>query len=767
MRKGFTLTLAAGRDRASASLYRFVSRLVTRLFLPLAPWRTTPFLAAFLLCGIGVLWSPLITFLVLLVVLVMGRTLWRYWQLDVLLGGCLALFVITIQVHSSATTRLTEPTALQAQWIQVERCWEGQWASRCLLRNEAGARWYLTWPPDEPVFVGMRATVDVRLTPWAVPSNPGATPFSVWLLRHHVVAQGRVDHVTVLPSGFGVDKLEQSRAEIRSRVLPDFYHGVYQALVLGDRNGLDADMRQRVERTQTQHLLALSGLHIGTLALAAYGLTGLLWRLYPIGIRQDWQYLAALLAAGSLLVIAMPGVSLWRAFFMLLVPTLAWFLRLRLGVAEALLLIGAVMVLVDPRLLLDLGGWFSWVATLVLVLVARNSSQRPWYITAIQVQVILSLLLVPLYAFWELPVFPLAIPLNILLIPLVTFWVLPTAFLAALNVPLADTLFMWGVDIWYYLLVQFDRFWVWFPVLSLPQSVLLLVSSGLLVVLRLPMLAWAAWILILFGSSWHNSQPTPLQAGEFDVWVLDVGQAQAVVIDTGDGRVMFDTGNGDPARLNLYQPALRWHWWSPRRNWSAVVVSHQDRDHAGGMASVAAGLRPQRFLAGQPLSAPNNWPAAEFCNHGVELALNGVQFRFIRPHVGYLPRDNNDASCILLVESDHGRVLLTGDASKRVEYGILQQAPLGRVDLLISGHHGSATSTSAELLQQIQPAWVVHSAARYSRHAIPAPDVKQRIADSGAENHCTCGAGSLIYRFRMSGIVTERYGHRLLPWIRI
>ncbi|WLD56688.1 DNA internalization-related competence protein ComEC/Rec2 [Salinispirillum sp. LH 10-3-1] len=756
MRKGFTLPLSAVRFRAANI---FLSKSVH--------WHSKACLSAFILSGIGTLWSPVGTLLLIAGVFVSFRLFARHWQLDVLIGGCLGLVLVTTHVYSASAGRIPEPKTLVAQPVEVERCWPNQWGSRCLLRLPTGERWYLNWPRDEPVFIGMRAEVDVRLTPWAVPTNPGVSPFSVWLLRYDITAQGRVDQVVALPSRLGVETLEGARSQLRERALPDFYQGVYQALVLGDRARLDPDMRNRVERTQTQHLLALSGLHIGTLALAAYGLAGVLWLLCPLGIRQDWQYLAALLAAGLLLVIALPGVSLWRAFLMLLVPTVAWVCRVRLGATEALLVIGTAMLIADPRLVLDLGAWFSWLATVLLVIIALHSQRRPWYITAIWLQTVLSLLLIPLYALWELPVFPLSIPLNVLLIPLVTFWVLPSAFLTAMHIPFADTLFMLGVDLWYYLLVQFDRLWVWFPVLSVLQALLLLVSSLLLIIVRLPKSAWCAWLLLLFGVSWHNSQPAPLAEGEFDVWVLDVGQAQAVVIDTGGGRVMFDTGNGDPARVNLYHAALRWHWWSPHRPWAAVIISHLDRDHAGGLTSVAAGLRPQRFYSGQSMMTPGHWPTTEFCNHGVEFSVNAVQFRFLRPYVGFLPQDNNDASCILLVESEHGRVLLTGDASKRVEYGILQSAPPGKIDLLVSGHHGSATSTSAELLRLTQPTWVVHSAARYSRHAIPAPDVLQRVEDSGAINHCTCASGSRIYRFRHAGIVTERYGHRLLPWIRI
>lgn len=756
MRKGFTLPAMAVLRRTA--LNRFRHNLL---------WRHLVAMSALLLAGIGVLWSPLGTALWLLV-LCIARGRWaRGWPVDLALGGFVGLALVSNAIQSSVHERITTPTSVTEQWVEVERCWTGQWGDRCLLRTTSGVRWYLYWPQEAPVAVGDRALVDARLTPWAVPSNPGVSPFSVWLLRHHVAAQGRVDVVQPLPTDRAAAWVSEWREQLRQRDLPAFHWGVYQALVLGDRNGLDEDMRRRVERTQTQHLLALSGLHIGTLAIAAYGLAGLLWLIYPIGVRQDWQFLAALLTAGALLLVALPGVSLWRAFFMLLVPTMAWLLRLRLGAPEALLGIGVGMLIIDPRLVLDLGGWFSWLATIVLILLAFTSTRRPWYVTALWLQLVLSVVLVPLYALWELPFFPLSIPLNVLLIPLVTFWVLPAAFLTALHIPWADTVFIWGVEVWYFLLIHFDRFWVWFPVLSVPQALCFILSSLALFMLRLPFMAWVMWLVVLIATSWHNSQPEALVAGEFDVWVLDVGQAQAVVVDTGAGRVMFDTGNGDPARVHLQHAALRWQWWSPRRAWHAVIISHVDRDHVGGLGSVAAVLQPAHFFAGQPLDAPEHWPSTEFCNQGVEFTLNAVQFRFLRPYVGFLPQNNNDASCILLIESDQGRVLITGDATKRVEYAVLQRETIGKLDVLVSGHHGSATSTSAELLRHTQPTWVVHSAARYSRYAIPAPDVLQRVEEHGGINHCTCASGSWIYRFRTDGIVAERYGHRLLPWIRI
>ncbi|MFC3852967.1 ComEC/Rec2 family competence protein [Salinispirillum marinum] len=711
----------------------------------------------------------------------LGLILCARWQ--PLAAGlfCLGFIVgygyVAGSVYETQASRLANPVTLTQQEVSIERCWRSTWGHRCLFRTTTGEGWYLTGSGDVIPQSGHAVVIHVELQPWASANNPGSSPFGLWLMRQGVVAQGRYELQATRPSPWFIRQIQRSREYVLNVAMEPHYEGVYRALVLGDRVNLSEDWKGRVERTQTQHLLALSGLHVGTVAVAAGLIFAMLWgglstirHGVSFGIRQDWYWLGAVLAVGTLWTLALSSVSLERALFMLLLPCFAWFLRLRWGLPHGLLLIGAMMMAADPLLVLDLGAWFSWLATLWLILLAPSLRGLPWWSALILVQIALSCLLIPVYALWELPVFWGSIPLNLLLIPWVTFVVLPSALLTALHLPGALWVFEHSVDLWYWLLGAFDLGFVSFLVLSPGQALAGIGLIGIGLMLRLPWRFWCLGAAVLGGLHFLSVRPNPLASGELDLAVLDVGNALSVVLDTAEGRVLFDLGYGSPTQVSLSSAPLRWHWRYPQRDWEAVVISHQDNDHAGGLASAAFALQPKQVFLGEWVRIPDQWPRPVFCDAGMSFELGDISFRFLRPYAGFRPAQHNDASCVLEIRSQYGAIMLMGDASKRVEYGILQQVDtysVAPVDVLLSGHHGSSTSTSGDWLRHLSPQWVVHSAARYNRFDFPRQDVQDRVTEHGALNICTCADGTVTFHFRKEGIAYERYGHRLLPWIRI
>lgn len=748
-------TAASWRFDAMTLLCFFLLGALAPLLIPLSlPW----FLNLLLL--------PIALGLIVLLV--------RRRQLALVFGAVLGLMLTVTQVTQVNEARRWEPEELVREPVQIDRCWSADWGNRCLVRHRDRAEaWYLNWtnvPAPEP---GRHGWADVTLQPWSATAVPGESSFAFWLLRHRISARGQLEQFEPVSRSRWHDLVMNVREWLRHRNLSPLGQSVYQALVLGDRSAMSEDLRGKVTRTQTQHLLALSGLHIGSLALWAYAIAGFIWRGYPTGARQSWQKGAAILVAGALLVIALPAVSLWRAFLMTLVPALAWCLRRRLGAHQILVMIAAMMVIADPLIWLDLGAWFSWWATLVLVMLVRVIGRRPGWQQLVVIQLVLSGLLIPVYALWSLPVFPLGMVLNLLLIPLVTFVALPAAFLTALQLPGAGWVFERSVWLWDWLLGAFDRFWVVFPVLSPLQAVLLILLCGALLLLRAGLKSWALLALITGSALWHNTQPQSMAEGVFDLWVLDAGNAQSIVIDTAEGRVLFDTGWGDGRSVHLGQPALRWHWQSPRRHWHAVITAHDGRDHAGGLASVAAAFTPQYFYTSEPPAGyPDTWPAPEFCDHNTGFQLSGVQFEFLRAAPGYRPEPGAAGSCVLKITGAGHSALIMGDLPQREEYRLLSNRtpnidPELAAEVLVSASNGGNQSSSKALLAAVEPDIVVHGAETNHRFQRPDPAVLARVEALGARNDCTCQSHTLRYQFRSEGIIRDTYGNRLLPWLKI
>jgi competence protein ComEC len=121
--------------------------------------------------------------------------------------------------------------------------------------------------------------------------------------------------------------------------------------------------------------------------------------------------------------------------------------------------------------------------------------------------------------------------------------------------------------------------------------------------------------------------------------------------------------------------------------------------------------------------------------------------------VGLEPKNND--SMVLHVSYGATSVLLEGDAEKAVERRIASlHHP--HADLLKVGHHGSATSTTPEILQSVKPSFAVISVGFQTSFGLPKAEVLDRLQNSGAQ----------VYRTDLDGAVTFYLdGHSVTPWL--
>jgi competence protein ComEC len=244
--------------------------------------------------------------------------------------------------------------------------------------------------------------------------------------------------------------------------------------------------------------------------------------------------------------------------------------------------------------------------------------------------------------------------------------------------------------------------------------------------------------------------PTPGE-GEFDMTVLDVGQGLSVVVRTRRHALVYDTGAawpGGDAGAATVRPFLR---WTGVNGIDRLMISHGDLDHAGGGASLAP-LTSAPVLVG---------PGTEWlygpvtvCRDGDAWTWDGVEFRVLHPAVdsGFT---GNNASCVLQVSSVAGSALITGDIESVAEKRLARRHPRIRADVVVAPHHGSATSSSIDLVGITRPRWVVFSAGYRNRWGFPRDEVTARWGSAGAITLQTASTGALTFRFERGGIRRE------------
>jgi competence protein ComEC len=193
-----------------------------------------------------------------------------------------------------------------------------------------------------------------------------------------------------------------------------------------------------------------------------------------------------------------------------------------------------------------------------------------------------------------------------------------------------------------------------------------------------------------------------------------------------------------------------------------LVLSHDDLDHIGGAASVMQALPVDWVASSLPEDHILRTRSERFlpCFDGQHWEWDGVRFDMLNPEPGDTARKrhDNDRSCVLKITTGSGSVLIPGDIESRAEAELVARAG-GRVPttLLIAPHHGSRTSSSAVLLDAVQPASVAFTAGYRNRFGHPKAEVVERYRARNVETLRSDEDGALIVDFAAGRMVVTRW----------
>jgi len=272
------------------------------------------------------------------------------------------------------------------------------------------------------------------------------------------------------------------------------------------------------------------------------------------------------------------------------------------------------------------------------------------------------------------------------------------------------------------------------------------------------------WLGIVFMLPLFLGRTELLANGEAKVTVLDVGQGLSVVIQTARHTMVYDAGTRFNAQSDaggrIVVPFLRAEGISQL---SGLVLSHDDLDHSGGMASLATHLPVGWFLSSLPTDALI-FQQAPFdaipkqrntqCVASQHWEWDGVRFDVLYPTRERLEdaflKDNNK-SCVIKMTSPFGSILLSGDIERSSEGYLLEHASEQLAsDILISPHHGSKTSSSRGFVEAVSPRYVLITNGYLNRFGHPKPIIQQRYEAIGANVYRSDYDGAVQILFQAS-----------------
>ncbi len=635
---------------------------------------------------------------------------------------------------------------------------------------------------------GRRVRMPVRLRTPAVVRNPGS-PSVRWqeLTRSFdvigTVKSGALIEVEAGP--FWEEAAASARRYVRGVArqwlapLHQQSAAVVTAILIGDRAGLDDDVTRRLQAAGTFHVIAISGGNVAILTTMSLLLMRLFVRRERVAVSIT---LVVVLAYG---LVVGRDASVARA---LVAATLYLGLRLVGLVPRALnvlALTALVCVIADPLVVLDVGAWLSFGATmgLITVLPRLAGSDKPpptaRSATMFTLRMVRGLFLATVAA--ELMILPVSasvfmrvgiagLALNFVAIPAMTvaqiaglllcviapWWTGGAAF-AAVCAHWATTTLTGSASV-----VAFAP-WLSWRVPPPPLGVVVgyyaaiavaMVWSGRRMITRGAVCVAAGGALAMTIAPWPLLHRPP--RGWLRVTVVDVGQGESVAVQLPNRRVLLIDAGGSAGTFDvggrIVTPAL-WASGVRRLNW--LAITHGDVDHVGGAMRVAEDLRPAEIWEGVPVPEHEVVDALRRASHdivwrrlfaGHQIESAGASIEVLHPPLPSWERRRvrNDDSLVIRLRFGLVEVLLTGDAGPEFESSFSRDPASPPIRVLKVGHHGSRTSTNDRFLDAYAPTAAVVSAGQSNLFGHPAPAVIGRLAARGIDVFRTDRDGAIV-----------------------
>ena len=540
--------------------------------------------------------------------------------------------------------------------------------------------------------------------------------------------------------------------------------GFAKALLLGDRSDIDYETNTSFKLSGISHIIAVSGLHVSIL----FGL------IYFLTARR--RFLTALLGVPAvILFMAIAGFSpsVTRAGIMQCLVMLAMLFDREYDPLTALGFSAFVMQAVNPYVITSVSFQLSMGCMIGIFLFSERirswlmdnrrlgrwkGKLSRWFSGSVSITLSAMVFTTPLVAIYFGAVSLVGILTNLL-----TLWVITFVFYGIMAVCLlglisggvgsvAGWIVSWPIR---FVLVT-AKVLSKFPLAAVyTESVYIVIWLVIVYLLlgffllskRKPAVLFTALmalsLCVAVGLSWLE----PV-LWDCHVTVLDVGQGQSVILQSGGKTYLvdcggdYDEGAADKAADTLLSRGIR--------RIDGLILTHLDRDHAGGVEYLLKRIEVDALFIPRVKDSTGTGerlrelvPTVHTLSDDISLSYGGVRLTIFAPE-SY--KSGNESSMCILFQTRNCDILIPGDRGFAAERLLLKEQTLPKLELLVVGHHGSKNSTSDELLAATRPEYAFISAGEDNRYGHPAQETLDRLLQWGCAIFCTADDGTIIFR---------------------
>ena len=654
-----------------------------------------------------------------------------------------------------------------------------------LILSKKTARILVYDDAKQSVQIGNKVNVKGELSLFEEARNPGNFDQKFYYEKQKIGAFLWAEALRVTdresnPLKQGLYELRQKWKRILIDAAGEEDGGALAAILLGEKQGMDREIRELYQVNGIAHVLAISGLHLSFLGVGVYHLLRRITGSYTVGGLAGVLFLSA-----YILMIGMT-VSAFRAMVMFLFRIGADLSGRHYDSPTALAAAAVTVCMWRPLSLYDSGFWLSFGALIAIIFILPIFKNLPAQSLWASVSVNLFLLPILMYSFYEVPIY--GVFLNLIVIPLLSvlmaagligtmislFWehageaiflccriifrVYEHSCEAALRLPFARVV-TGQQDIWKIL----------FYYVFLFAAVLLLRKKEENKGEKRSRKKRVVLSVLLVGTGMTILLFTAQVKDKITITMLDVGQGDGLVIRGPEGKTYFmDGGSSDVKKVGEYriEPYLLSQGIG---SLDYVFASHGGQDHISGIKELVQRQKTGVTIKRLVLPTQTVWDdalkeLAEMAEKegipvftmekGQCLTEGKLSLTCIQPGKGEMEETGNSASLVLALRYGDFDMLFTGDVEGEGEKRLVDhlQGEYSECvwDVLKTAHHGSGNSTTEEFLKTAAPQYAFISAGKNNSYGHPHKETLERLKDAGAIVYSTQEEGAVTI------VVSER-----------
>ncbi|MCF8000331.1 MAG: DNA internalization-related competence protein ComEC/Rec2 [Halanaerobiales bacterium] len=604
-------------------------------------------------------------------------------------------------------------------------------------------------------------------------SNPGGFSYFKYLKKKKIYSVGNVFEIYKIQNHILLTKpiIKIKRfllGSIDKKIIPPVNEFI-KALILGEKSNLNKSWETSFRRAGANHLLAISGLHIGFITLF------IIFLLKPFSFSS--KIINIILTFFLLIYVIMTGfrASVLRASLLVLFFRYFKQINLKVDFFTIISIVLFIILLLDPYKLFSVGLQLSFLV--LLMIVSWTKIFERYLHTSLAVSLAAQLGSIPLTAYYFNTISPAGVITNLWAIPLVSVIVFLTLthFVFYLIFPFLSnftgqliyltTVFLnKGIKVMSKLpsaeikvtTPSIATVFIYYIILFLVAYIIR--NKDNMKSIKINIFKILSTILLIIFIFTIIIRPT--NNNLLEIYCLDVGQGDSIVIKIPDGQtILVDTGSSTltgskaektiiPFLLNQNIKMIDYH-----------IVTHFDGDHSAGTEYLIKKGFIKNLIISKQYDFTQNYAKKTIeaaMNKNIRvywtdnqdiLSLNNIKLKFMAPLENIVFKNRNNYSVAFKLTYKDFEMLFTGDLEEKAEEIILKLVDQNKLksDILKVAHHGSETSSTDEFIKAVAPKEAIISVGS-NEYGHPSKNVLKRLIDNNIRIWRTDHNGAVIIK---------------------